>query len=139
MTGLAGLVSEHFPALEADWVRYYGRDLASDLYGPEPMGVRRLLSLTRWLPPEAALWRSTGQAWDTHTELQATTVEMLDALLRAYLQVHSKKGAKQPQPVEIPRPWKRTEKPRQSGTPLSELIRASGMPVRRPAEEVSGG
>ena len=92
-----------------------------------------------WLPPDAAVWRSTGQAWDAGIELQATTVEMLDALLRAYLQVHSKKGTRQPKPVEIPRPWKRAAKPGRTGTPLSDLLRAGGVPVRRSAKEVTRG
>ena len=103
------------------------------------MGLRRLLSFMQWLPPDAAVWRSTGTAWDANTELQAVTVEMLDAVLRAYTQVHSKKGSRPPKPLEIPRPWKRTAKPARSGTSLSELMRAGGVPVRRQAEEVAHG
>lgn len=82
------------------------------------------------------MWRSTGQAWDTSTELQAVTVEMLDGLLRAYMQVHSKKGSQNAKPLEIPRPWKQSAKPGRSGTPLKELIGTGGVPVRRPAQEV---
>lgn len=103
------------------------------------MGVRKLVSLTRWLPPDAALWRSTGQAWDTSTELQAVTVEMLDGILRAYMQVHSKKGTQQAKPLEIPRPWKQSAKRERSGTSLNELLSAGRVPVRHSAEEVNGG
>lgn len=64
---------------------------------------------------------------------------MLDAVLRAYMQVHGKKNAAPPKPIEIPRPWKRGAKPARSGTSLGELMRASGLPVRHSAKEVTNG
>lgn len=124
---VAVLVAEHFDAAEADWARYYGRPLHLDLYGPEPMSARRVASLVRWLPPDAAVWRSAGTAWDVKTELAATTVELLDALLGVTVQVNSKKP-KKVEPTRIPRPWQ-SERKRDGGTTLGELLSKSGMRV----------
>jgi hypothetical protein len=123
-------VREHFPAIEADWQRFYGRDLGADLYGPGALGFRRFSSLLEWLPPEAALWRSTKTSWSEERELLALQVEMVDSLRRAFILANSKKGARQPDPVRIPRPWDKSAKRERRGTRLNDLIREMKLPVR---------
>ena len=91
--------------------------------------------MIRWLPPEAALWRSAGRDWTTENELQALTIEMLDAFRRMYLQANSKKGTQLPPPITIPRPGdKAKERARRSGTTLKEMIGIMKVPVRRSAK-----
>lgn len=89
--------------------------------------------MLRWLPPDAALWRSQGSAWGMETELLAVQTEILDALLTSYARVHSKKGSSpKKDPLRIPRPWDRAadERSRQ-GTTLGELLAKSGMRIIR--------
>lgn len=122
-------VREHFPAIEADWQRVYGRSLADDLYGPGRIGFRRFCSLLEWLPADAALWRSAKTSWTDERELLATQIEVVDGLRRAFIMAHSKKGTKPPEPIKIPRPWD-TAKRARSGTRLNELIREMRLPVK---------
>lgn len=121
--------------MEADWTRFYGRNLGADLYGPAAIGARRVLSLFEWLPPEAALWRSAKTAWTDERELLATQIEVIDALRRAFIVAHSKQGTRPPEPVRIPRPWQKAEKPGGRGTRLTELIREFRVPVRSSRKE----
>ena len=123
--------------MEADWARFYGRSLGADLYGPDALGARRILSLFSWLPPEAALWRSAKTAWTDERELLATQIEVLDALRRAFIVAHSKQGTRPPEAIRIPRPWQREEKAKGRGTRLGELIREFRVPVRKAREEAS--
>lgn len=126
---------EHFEALESDFQRFYGIELAPALYGPTPLSVRRFYSLTRWLPADAAIWRATSTTWSVDNELQALTVELIDSLRRMYLQAHSKQGARLPDPIRVPRPWDTSkEGRRKSGTTLGEMIAVMGMQVRRGGE-----
>ncbi len=111
-------------------MRYYSRDLRSDLWGQHWIGVRRIASLIRWLPPEAALWRANKTAWTVDNELNAGIIEMLDALLRAYIQTHSKPTSKKPNPVKIPRPWDKAETSRNRSTTLGDLL-SQGLTVRK--------
>lgn len=131
MTGTVEAVHSHFEAIEADWLRYYGRTLSADLYGPTPLGFRRIVGLLTWLPAEAALWRSMKVSWTEDRELAAIQIELLDALRRTYIVANSKKGARMPDPVRIPRPW---DAPREGssrrGTSLKELIRDTKLPIR---------
>jgi hypothetical protein len=94
------------------------------------MSLRRFLVLVRWLPPDAAVWRSTQSTWSTELELQATLIEVVDSLRRLYVQAHSKKGARVSDPIEIPRPWEVKERQRKSGTSLTEMIATMKLPVR---------
>lgn len=87
-----------------------------------------MCNLIGWLPPEAALWRSAGTSWDVKTELAATTVELLDSLLIAFVQANSKKRKKM-EPVKIPRPWTSDAAGKTGGTTLGELLGKSGMRV----------
>ena len=131
MTGTVEAVHSNFEAIEADWLRYYGRTLSADLYGPTPLGFRRIVGLLTWLPAEAALWRSMKVSWTEDRELAAIQIELLDSLRRTYIAANSKKGARMPDPIRIPRPW---DSPREAssrrGTSLKELIRDTKLPVR---------
>ena len=104
--------------------------MRDDLYGPDPLGARRVVALFEHLPPDAAVWRDMGVSWTTEMELQALGIEMLDAFRRTYIIANSKKGAKQPEPIRIPRPYEKTAPARARGTRLSELIQHMKMPVR---------
>jgi len=123
-------VHEHWDALEADWLRFYGRDLRADLYGPTSLGFRRVAALIHWLPPDAALWRSMGLSWSEERELLAVNIEVLDSLRRAFLMANSKKGTKPPEPVRIPRPWQKQERPAGRGTRLRDLLSQAGLQVK---------
>jgi hypothetical protein len=138
MSGLSRLLADHHGAAEADWRRFYGRSLKHDLWGKESLGAREIISMIRWLPPEAAFWRSAGTSWTTDNELQATTIEMLDALLRTYIQANSKPNAKKPSPMRIPRPWDKAEKKQQRGTSIGEMI-GNGLTVKRGPKSSGGG
>src|SRR6185503_20102909 len=48
--------------LEADWQRFYGRDLGRDLYGGR-LSVRRLRVLVRGLPPEESAFKGAIRTW----------------------------------------------------------------------------
>jgi hypothetical protein len=67
----------------------------------------------------AALWA---------LEVQALTAEMVHALWRLTVQVNSKKGARPPQPLHLPRPWRdqATAPPRGRQVSVLELIRMTG-------------
>jgi hypothetical protein len=137
MTGLSRLVEDNFGAAEADWRRFYGRSLKHDLWGTTNLGAREIVQMMRWLPPEAAIWRSAGTSWSTENELQATTVEMLDALLRTYIQANSKPNSKKPTPLRIPRPWDKAEKQAARRTTLGEML-GNGLTVRRAPNNKDG-
>lgn len=124
------MVLEHYEALEADWQRYYSRDLAADLWGASPLSARKVSTLVRWLPADAAFWRSQGTAWDMSTELAAVQVELLDSILSAYVRVHSKKNAGKRDPIKIPRPWERApEGDTFQGTTIGDMLAKSGMRI----------
>jgi hypothetical protein len=138
MTGLSRLVEEHYGAVEADWRRYYGRSLKSDLWGTTHLGAREVIQMMRWLPPEAALWRSAGTSWSTENELQAITVEHLDALLRTYIQAHSKPNSQKQKPLHIPRPWDKAVNETKRRTTLGEML-GNGLTVRKAPKSIKGG
>jgi len=94
--------------------------------------------MIRWLPPEAALWRSAGTSWTTDNELQAATIEILDSFLRVYVQAHSKPGGTKSKPLRIPRPWDKAEKEAKRSTSIGEML-SNGLAVRRPAPKTQDG
>jgi len=53
MMGLVAFVERNWPTLEADFQAVYRIDLRSALWGPEPVGCRRLLALVECLPAGA--------------------------------------------------------------------------------------
>ena len=89
--------------MEADWLRTYGRDFRADLFGPDPMGARRLRALIEGLPTDAMFWRRVP-GWGTAEELAALDVEVGHSVVRVLLAAFSKKGHPIPKPLRIPRP-----------------------------------
>ena len=53
MMGLVAFVERNWPTLEADFQSVYGLDLRAVLWGPDPVGCRRLLGLVECLPAGA--------------------------------------------------------------------------------------
>lgn len=106
-------MSAHFEAVEADFQSHYGLDLRRALWGAEPLGVRRLLSLIRGLPPRGAVARTAtnGRDWGTTEELLAAVVELTDLTNRLVYQAFSGKGAKKWKPVVVSRPTDPPKKP----------------------------
>jgi hypothetical protein len=112
-------VRDHYEPLEAALQSEYGIDLRRALWGPRPLGVRRLWSLVRHLPPGNALDRALdpdgyGAGWGTSQELQAQLVEIVHALYCAFVQANFKLTGPPPKPVHIPRPG---EQRRRMATP----------------------
>lgn len=68
------------------------------------MSLRRLLVLLRHLPPEGAVGHALTGGWLLHDELQALTVEVDHAILRATLAAGGVKKGRLPKPLRIPRP-----------------------------------
>lgn len=95
----------HFEPLEASFQAAYGLDLRQALWGPRRIGVRRLAALIGGLPTASPFARSVNPAaaWGPVEEFTATTVEMLDALLRQ-LWPMTMKGRPPGDPVRIERP-----------------------------------
>jgi len=103
------------------------------------MGVRELLSLVKWLPNDAAVWKKNKSSWSNMEELQAQTVEMLDIIFISYLGANTKKGFQLPKPIHIPRPWElqKDDKERNSGTTIGELVNSIKVPIKVDKGEVS--
>jgi hypothetical protein len=122
---------EHFGAVEADFQSHYGLDLRMVLWGPEPIGVRRVYALVSGLPLDGTAARSLlygGRAWSNTDELLATLVEMLDFNNRMTFAANVKKGTRIWEPVEINRPSQpKSEEPqkREQATP-AQMFEAFG-------------
>lgn len=122
---------EHFEAVEADFQAHYGVDLRDALWGPRPVGVRRLLSLINGLPLRGAVHREAatdGRDWGTVEELLATVVELLDFGNRIRFASGARQGTKIWDPIEVRRPYdaekKAPEPPKKAS--MAELARAFG-------------
>lgn len=111
IAGLAQVLKEDFEALEADFKRYYGEDLRMLCWGVNPWGVRRLLAHIKGLPIDSA-WARTRQGefagWSNDTEMLATTVDMLQQLLRVTVAAN---GGDAPDFSPVPRPYKLDREP----------------------------
>ena len=100
------------------------------------MSVRRLLTLTQHLPRDCALARSVlGHAaeWTNTEELLAAVIEVMDRGQLWFLQANSKKGARLPKPIRVPRPETpgaepidATSPPKSTGEALKELMAQAG-------------
>lgn len=97
------------------------------------MGVRRLLTLVRGLPLDAALHREVAtkaEQWTTAHELAAQTVEVTHALYAAFVAANSKKGARRPKALRIPRPGSESagnaERPRASLADVARRMMGAG-------------
>ncbi len=77
--GLGELLATRWGSLEADFDRYYHRDLTVEY---ERMSVRRMLALVNGLPLDSATLRD-GKAWTQERELLAEVVEHVDYWGRA--------------------------------------------------------
>lgn len=99
--------------MEADFQREYRLDLAAACYGPDAVGVRRLLSLIAGLSPGSAVGRAENADWTTDRELAAAQVEMTHEVVRAVLAVVASLSKKQkvPDPLRIPRPTPERREP----------------------------
>jgi len=86
-------------------VSEYGLDLRESLWGPKPLGVRRLLSLVGGLPRTSALTRSVNDNWTQEDELLATVVDIIGVGNHMFLQANTKEGTNIGNPVHYPRPW----------------------------------
>lgn len=84
--------------MEADFARFYRLDLRRALWGPGPVGVRRLLVLVRQLPAESATVRAVTHGWTFEADVAALTAELVDLVARAH-------GVKK-DPLRVPRPWR---------------------------------
>lgn len=101
------LLEKSWGPLEADFQRYYTMNLARCCWGPDQVGVRRLLSLIMHLPPDSALARSSGKVWSNQDEAAAFAAEMLADASRSLRQLvdFKAKGKYRPKfPVKWPRP-----------------------------------
>lgn len=85
------------------------------MWGPEAIGVRRLRSLLRGLPPDGALARDLrDDLWDSSAtdSLLALLCELTDYGNRVALAAAGQKRL--PQPLSIPRPGQIPEDPSQT-------------------------
>lgn len=110
-------------------------DLRQELWGDNPIGARRLEALINGLPPGSALHRAVdpdgwGAGWTNQEELLAAICELIDTNNRLFLMANTKKNAKQPRPLHIPRPRdKKPERVKADGESLKALMEEKGMPV----------
>lgn len=140
-------MSLEYEALEADWLHHYRRDLRLDLWGPEPMGIRRLVGLFTNLPPGCAVHRrqdpdGAGADWRNREELLATLIEVVDLADRNFVAAHSKRGARKPKPINIRRPHelrKRRERRPATGTELAATFKRLGAPMVPGGVSSNGG
>jgi hypothetical protein len=121
---------EHFEAVEADFQSHYGIDLRDALWGPRPIGVRRLLSLINGLPIRGAMHReisSDGRDWSSIEELLATVIELLDFGNRMRFAASVKQGTEIWEPIEVRRPYdKEKPPPEPAKTSVADLLEALG-------------
>jgi hypothetical protein len=69
--------------------------------------VRRMGTLIRWLPPEAAVWADTPAGWTIERELAAATVELLGEAVRGLSAQVARRRSDIPRSIRIPRPINR--------------------------------
>lgn len=102
-------------------------DLAKACYGPDAIGVRRLLVLVRQLPPGSPLHRATdprGWSWTATDELLAVIAELVDLNNRLFIQANSRKSGNGPKPLQIRRPWEDEQRQEPRSQATAEEIRA---------------
>ena len=121
-------VHEHYSEIEADWSRFYHRDLRDDLWGDQPLGMRRIRSMLTNLPHDSALRNAAKAHWTDSDAMLALIAELLDAQRRDFIAAHTAPGTRLPPALQIPRPWDTVE-PRASGMTLQELAELIGPPV----------
>lgn len=77
-------------------------------------GVRRLCALVRHLPEDSATHRALNGhgAWSWDRELQARTVEYLDAMLRGLVVANHQRAGKRPKDMGAPMQIEHPDRPR---------------------------
>jgi hypothetical protein len=73
-----------------------------------------------------ALRRADAERWSTVDELLAALVELTHAHLVAFLRVHSRKGARMPAPLEVPRPERAVAESTPRRLAITELAELAG-------------
>ena len=131
--------------MEADWARTYpgiaGGDFRRALFGPEPLGARRLRALIDGLPPDSMIWRRVP-GWGSAEELLALNAEVAHSIVRVLVAAFSKKGAQLPKALKVPRPSDRSRAPAPSAQRLTPNTLADfriGIARRAPAAAPNGG
>lgn len=106
--------SDRWDPIEADFLTYYGLELAAELE-ERPSRAMRLI---RQLPAGSALGRSetNGIPWSWEKEALATVLELQQAQIVVALGAAGVKEGKLPRLEPIPRPWA-DRTPRPPGTP----------------------
>lgn len=118
----------HWDEAEADWQRYYGRDLAADVWGEYRRPARwldvRLRGLLGYHDSLLARKIAGDQAdWNWTQELLACVFDAIQQQNFLFLSVNSKKPPKKP-PAPFPRPWKKATASRSEVTaPPADLRR----------------
>lgn len=129
--GVNAMLSDHWDALEGDWSIYHHRDLVADCYGPNQIGVRKLLVYIEALPSDSATARAR-RWWTDRDEQQAVQVEVLGDIARSTrqlvaLQLKSGKYDPGEPALSWPRPWVEVQ-PQNDTPPLTrEGMRAALM------------
>lgn len=72
-----------------------------------------------------------GAHWGSTEELLAALCELTDYNNRLFLSAHTKPGVKLPEPLAIPRPWKKATGPRKQSS-REEVARFFKGRVRKP-------
>lgn len=121
--GVNAMLVDHWDTLEGDWSIHHRRDLVADVFGPSPLGVRKLRVYIEALPQSSATARAMRWAWSEADEQGATQVELLGDLARTSRQLvamQTKDGRYDPkgQAVTWPRPWVEVE-PEPERAPLT--------------------
>lgn len=103
------------------------------------MGVRRVLALIIGLPPGSAIHRAldpkgVGVGWTTQEELMAVLIEVMDYGNRLFYSANSKKGAKQPKPLYVPRPNRSRKRRKASSQDMKAIFAQKGIPTRKGGE-----
>ena len=124
LPGLVWLLREHGEAVEADFQRYYGIELAGLWRGE--ISPRRVMVLAKNLPYGAQTWIDAGtdNAWSPETHLLAHATFLLEG---ANWQRGGGKG-KTPKPLETPGEERRKQEKR-----VRDLARAEKFKARNAA------
>lgn len=93
------MLIEHWPAIEADFRRFYHLDLPDLVFGSHPATARRIEVLIGALPAESTL---IAQDLDPGHRGWGNTEELLALLLETTVAVNSKPGKR----FEVPRPYR---------------------------------
>jgi len=125
--------------VESDFQRYYGLNLREELWGENPIGMRRFQALVRGLPLDSSLVRSQdpkrlGVGWNSNTELLAVIAQVIDNGNRLFYQANFK--GSMPKPLKIVRPWEDKTKPTTDVDTIKSFMAQTGVHIPLSGEEV---